>query len=585
MMMEDSEVSKHMRLPHPGIGAKPRTEVQPNVELPMVAPTLESPCRNLWESVGWWKGVQEDAKMRQGDNNIALSLNVDGFQPFTRGGLTLHPFVFQVLNLPENIRIRNEYMILAALVPGKKAPKNMNTYLALMVDELIHLYTHGFLYHDPYLKVQNRSFVKLLFTACDFPGHAQINCLQKQAATYGCHKCDLAGDTKTKFNVDRVTYGGFAGLARTPSQVPSKLTKEVYLARAHRHAELHQMRVEKKITSDTALKQKLFTECKQVKGLSELTRLEYFDIVEHTLLDLMHTVAGIVSHHLMPLVKGERLQKFTQPKISKKAQNAAAKKAKEAAAAIEGARRYEAVLAARAPPSVAEARKRVREQKEVEEYHEQQQQTDSDDDDYSDEDPHEQVDEDFRQVILEPERAVARPAAAVAAPAAAAAAAASVQQNHSQLNEFQNMYKISKADQEKIEQNCYKLIQAPGKVAPATKLPFTTSGYMTADNWLLFTKVFGKYLFKRHYRKPEQQRVLVAICHLLDLLALCSLVKHTTASKLKIAELTKIVATHFEKDFPSTEHAIVVHNLLFHVPDTINQWGPAVGYWCFPFER
>lgn len=147
------------------------------------------------------------------------------------------------------------------------------------------------------------------------------------------------------------------------------------------------------------------------------------------------------------------------------------------------------------------------------------------------------------------------------------------------------MFSIPIDQQKLLEVNCYDQIQAPGKVAPATKKPFSTSGYMTADNWLVFTRVYGKYLFKQHFHQPDQQRQLIALCHLIDLLALCSRRQQTTESKGEIARLVKVVAMHFENDFPPTEHAMVVHNLLFHIPDTINRWGPAIGYWCFPYER
>jgi hypothetical protein len=48
-------------------------------------------------------------------------------------------------------------------------------------------------------------------------------------------------------------------------------------------------------------------ECKGVTGESQLLRLPYFNIVNHTILDMMHIISGCVGRHLVPLCKGKRL--------------------------------------------------------------------------------------------------------------------------------------------------------------------------------------------------------------------------------------------------------------------------------------
>ena len=301
MMVEDRELSRHMKLPHPGIGACARVDLEYGVDRPIVAPTSASPCRSLWESVGWHRGVTLDPKMHSDDNNIALALNIDGFQPFNRGGITLHPLLLQVLNLPENLRHRAEFMVLAGIIPGKQAPKNLNTYMEPMVDELLRLYTKGFVYYDPNLKTPRRAFVKLLFTACDFPGHAFVNCMQKQASAFACHKCDIVGVVKpvNEGGTCRVLYGDFKGLARTPEVKPHPLTDAVYRQRAanferlteqHKSDFLDAHKARSSKMTLTKLKEKKSDQCRQVKGLSQLARLPGFDMVDHTLLDLMHTV-------------------------------------------------------------------------------------------------------------------------------------------------------------------------------------------------------------------------------------------------------------------------------------------------------
>lgn len=575
MMMEDKDLSKHMHLPHPGVGAMPRTSVPVDgPPPPVVEPHATSPCRNLWESVGWYEGVVKDRQMSKGTNNIALALNVDGFQPFDRGGMSLTPLLLQVLNLPENLRIRHEYIILAGVIPGKKGPKIYNTYFKLLVDELILLYIHGFVYTDPYAKGYRRAYVKLLFTACDYPAHGYVNCLHTHPATFGCQKCDINGYRAA----DRTVYSNFDVLHRDGAVLPDKLTHAIYLERAKRRQQLVDDRAAGRITSNEAFTLKNRLECRQVIGLSQFARLPYFDIVDHTLLDLMHTIAGILSGHIIPMLKGKRMHKYVDQKPSTKT---SADKSRSAAAAPASAA---AAAAVAYDPIVA--------------VFESDAESDDGDERVIEDDGKEIPGDDTSTVLVSipppvlpalpvaPKSAVARKAAAAALEVkrkAAAQAAQAVEKRT--LTKFQAMYHVSKAQLTKMETDGYDRIQAPGKIAPATKKPFTWSGHMTADTWLVFTRVYGKYLFKLHFTSAEQQRPLVALCNLLDLMSLCSLLSQTTESKARIAELVKVVARHFEEDFPVTEHAIVVHNLLFHIPDTINRWGPAVGFWCFPYER
>lgn len=75
------------------------------------------------------------------------------------------------------------------------------------------------------------------------------------------------------------------------------------------------------------------------------------------------------------------------------------------------------------------------------------------------------------------------------------------------------------------------------------------------------------------------------ICQLLTILELCYRAHATAAMKTELDREIKEFAGKFEDWIPQTEWAIVIHNLIFHIPSTIKRWGPTRGYWCFPFER
>ena len=75
------------------------------------------------------------------------------------------------------------------------------------------------------------------------------------------------------------------------------------------------------------------------------------------------------------------------------------------------------------------------------------------------------------------------------------------------------------------------------------------------------------------------------MCNLLDLTKMCLASSVAPGHMAKLDALVKTVAASFERQLPSTEQAIVMHMLFFHLPDSIRMWGPARGFWCFPFER
>jgi hypothetical protein len=136
---------------------------------------------------------------QNGGRNIVIQVNGDGFQPFDGIQHSMTPFVLMILNLPENLRHKSEYLLLAGLVPGPKEPKDWNTYLKMLVDELKRLWEVGFTFRDPCLPVQagdepvqlTTVFVKLLNVCADLPALGHILKQQIAGAYHGCIKCHI----------------------------------------------------------------------------------------------------------------------------------------------------------------------------------------------------------------------------------------------------------------------------------------------------------------------------------------------------------------------------------------------------------
>jgi hypothetical protein len=68
--------------------------------------------------------------------DIALIASTDGYQIFRQSRDDCWVILFINANLPPNIRVKRENLMISALIPGPKAPKNFNSFLQPLVNEL-----------------------------------------------------------------------------------------------------------------------------------------------------------------------------------------------------------------------------------------------------------------------------------------------------------------------------------------------------------------------------------------------------------------------------------------------------------------
>ena len=104
---------------------------------------------------------------------------------------------------------------------------------------------------------------------------------------------------------------------------------------------------------------------------------------------------------------------------------------------------------------------------------------------------------------------------------------------------------------------------------------------MTAHHLVNFAKVYGKYLV----RSCLDGEFRIEACRLLDIFSMCLASSVAPDHVAKLREAIRLFCLHYNEVWPTQCKALVVHMVLFHMPDTIAYWGPARGYWCFPFER
>jgi hypothetical protein len=62
--------------------------------------------------------------------------STDGYQIFRQKRDDCWVILFINANLPPDMRVQKENLMITALIPGPKAPKNFNSFLQPLVDEL-----------------------------------------------------------------------------------------------------------------------------------------------------------------------------------------------------------------------------------------------------------------------------------------------------------------------------------------------------------------------------------------------------------------------------------------------------------------
>jgi len=110
--------------------------------------------------------------------NIRLGLASDGFNPFgiNSTGWSTWPVIVTPYNLPPWMCMKQPYMILSTLIPGKYSPGNeIDVYLEPLIDELNNLWEEGVTTFDAHAKESFTMRAAVLWTINDFPAYGNLS--------------------------------------------------------------------------------------------------------------------------------------------------------------------------------------------------------------------------------------------------------------------------------------------------------------------------------------------------------------------------------------------------------------------------
>ena len=212
-----------------------------------------------------------------------LMLNVDWFKPYKHLEYSVGAIYLTIMNLPRQVRFKQENVLLVGLIPGPKEPSlTINSYLRPLLDELLTFLDGVFM--SVHGNGSNLVRCALLCVACDIPACRKVIGFLGHSATLGCSRCLK----KFPGSVGNKDYSGF-----DISKWPPRNNRQ------HR----------KDVNSINACKTK--TRKKELESTlgcrySVLLDLPYFDPIRMAIIDPMHNLYLGTAKHILKKVWHER---------------------------------------------------------------------------------------------------------------------------------------------------------------------------------------------------------------------------------------------------------------------------------------
>lgn len=84
-------------------------------------------------------GVEQPYRFFEDDRELALGLSLDGMCPFKRRKNSCWPIILINYGLPPEVRTHLHNIICTGVIPGPRSPKDLNSFLQPLIDELLEL--------------------------------------------------------------------------------------------------------------------------------------------------------------------------------------------------------------------------------------------------------------------------------------------------------------------------------------------------------------------------------------------------------------------------------------------------------------
>ncbi|KAL3638393.1 hypothetical protein CASFOL_017764 [Castilleja foliolosa] len=134
--------------------------------------------RHPADSTAWKEFDKEYPGFAADPRNVRLALATDGFNPFGNmsTSYSMWPVILAPLNLPPWDCMKDPFLFLSLLIPGKHSPgKDIDVYMRPLIDELKELFVEGADTFDVSGKKTFRMHASILWTINDFPAYGDLS--------------------------------------------------------------------------------------------------------------------------------------------------------------------------------------------------------------------------------------------------------------------------------------------------------------------------------------------------------------------------------------------------------------------------
>ncbi|KAL7208519.1 hypothetical protein ACSBR1_030291 [Camellia fascicularis] len=125
--------------------------------------------------------------------NVRLGLATDGFNPFGNmsTSYSMWPVILMPYNLPPWKCMKDPFVMLSLLIPGRSAPgRDIDIYLQPLVEELTTLWEHGVQTYDASNGQIFTMHAAVMWTINDFPAYGSLSGWSTKGYL-ACHNCNL----------------------------------------------------------------------------------------------------------------------------------------------------------------------------------------------------------------------------------------------------------------------------------------------------------------------------------------------------------------------------------------------------------
>ena len=145
----------------------------------------------------YWDGMLHQEHKQQGFfrdyRDIGFLFSTDGVQLFKIGKFDIWPLLLINLNLPPSERVKKENLLLCGIIPGKRNPKDIHSFLRPMIDELKELEVGIAGVYDASTKSVFTLRAHLCLVSGDLPAIAKVMGISGHNSYEYCRFCKVCG--------------------------------------------------------------------------------------------------------------------------------------------------------------------------------------------------------------------------------------------------------------------------------------------------------------------------------------------------------------------------------------------------------